>query len=229
VNKDNDELLDAVEINPEGEGPPKASVIWLHGLGADGHDFPPIVPELRIPREARVRFVFPHAPMRAVTINGGAIMRAWYDITNLDLERSVVEEHIAASRRQVEAWVGHERKLGVASERIILAGFSQGGAIALETGLQHEATLGGLLALSCYHPIPRHIAERASPANRNVPIFMAHGTFDPLIPVQVAERTRDELRRKGYAPEWHTYPMPHAVSPQEVVDIGAWLRRVLEL
>lgn len=220
-----EELLRAVELAPEGD--PGASVLWLHGLGADGHDFLPIVPELHIPPEAGVRFVFPHAPTRPVTINGGAVMRAWYDIRSLDGEHE--EAHIEQSRRQLESWIVHERELGVASEKIVLAGFSQGGAIALYTGLQHEARLAGLLALSCYHPIPERISERASAANRDVPIFLAHGSLDPLVPIEIAERTRDELERNGYAPEWRTYPIPHSVSPQEVADIGAWLRKVLSI
>ena len=218
------ELLPAVELNPSSE--PKASVIWLHGLGADGHDFGPIVPELRIPEAeaAGVRFVFPHAPMRPVTINGGAVMRSWYDIKTLDLERHVDEADLEESRKQLEAWIAHERALGVPSEKIVVAGFSQGGAIALYTGLQAEERLGAILALSCYHPLPNLIKERASEANRRVPIFMAHGSEDPVVPIHLAERTVATLEENGYQVAWHSYPMPHSVSPQEIADIGSWLR-----
>jgi len=215
-------LLPAVEIDPE--GPPRSSVIWLHGLGADGHDFEPVAAELGLPAEARVRFVFPHAPMRPVTINGGYVMRAWYDIKTLDLDRMVEEEDLETSRLQLLAWIRHERSQGIPSERIVVAGFSQGGAIALYGGLQFEERLAGILALSCYHPLPRLIRERSSKENAGVPIFMAHGTHDPIVPVALAEATVEVLRECGYEPEWHTYPMPHSVSAEEVRDIGHWLR-----
>ncbi len=214
-------LLPAVEIDPD--GPPSASVIWLHGLGADGHDFEPIVPALRLPKEARVRFVFPHAPMRPVTINGGYVMRAWYDIKTVDLDRMVDKEDLETSRRQLEAWIRNERTAGVPSERIVVAGFSQGGAIALYGGLSFEERLGGIVALSCYHPLPHLIEERRAPADGAVPIFMAHGTYDPLVPLALAEATVETLREAGYAPEWRTYPLPHSVSPEEISDIGRFL------
>ncbi len=216
-----EDLLPAVEIDPE--GPPRASVIWLHGLGADGHDFEPIVPELRLPEEAGVRFVFPHAPLRPVTINGGHVMRAWYDIKALDLDRMAEEEDLETSRLQLLAWIRHERSQGIASERIVVAGFSQGGAIALYGGLQFEERLSGILALSCYHPLPNLIRERSSKENGGVPIFMAHGTHDPIVPVALAEATVSVLRECGYEPEWRTYPMPHSVSSEEVRDIGRFL------
>jgi len=216
-----EELLPAVEIDPD--GPPLASVIWLHGLGADGHDFEPIVPELGLPRDARVRFVFPHAPMRPVTINGGYVMRAWYDIKTLDLDRMVEEEDLEASRRQLEAWIRHEEASGVPFERIVVAGFSQGGAIALYGGLQFEKRLAGIVALSCYHPLPHLIGERSSKANAKIPVFMAHGTYDPIVPVPLAEATVATLREHGYEPEWRTYPMPHSVSAEEIRDIGRFL------
>jgi phospholipase/carboxylesterase len=216
-----EELLSAVEIDPD--GPPSASVIWLHGLGADGHDFEPIVPVLDLPRDARVRFVFPHAPMRAVTINGGYVMRAWYDIKTLDLDRMVEEEDLEISRRQLEAWIRHEELSGVPSERIVVAGFSQGGAIALYGGLQFEKRLAAIVALSCYHPLPHLIGERGSKANAEIPIFMAHGAFDPVVPLPLAEATVATLRDQGYEPEWRTYPMPHTVSPEEIGDIGRFL------
>ena len=218
------ELLDAVEIQPDGT--PQASVIWLHGLGADGNDFPPMVPALGIPTNAGagVRFVFPHAPMRPVTINGGMTMRAWYDIKSMDLDRHVETEDLEASREQLEAWIAHERELGIPSEKIVLAGFSQGGAIVLYAGLQCGEKLGGIMALSCYHPMGELIETRASEANRSVPIFMAHGTMDPVVPIHLAEGTIEKLRANGYDPEWHSYPMPHSVAPEEVQDIANWLR-----
>ncbi len=221
----NDSLLPAVELDPA--APAQASVIWLHGLGADGHDFEPIVPELGLPASTPVRFVFPHAPMRPVTINGGAVMRAWYDIKTLDLERHVDIEDLEESRRHLETWIAHERRLGIPSERIVLAGFSQGGAIVLFTGLQLEAPLGGVLALSCYHPVSELIETRSAEANRGAPVFMGHGTFDPVVPIGLAEATVAKLRACGYDVEWHTYPMPHSVCPEEITDIGRWLRRVL--
>ena len=214
-------LLPAVELDPD--GPPRFSVIWLHGLGADGHDFEPIVPELRLPRDARVRFVFPHAPMRPVTINGGYVMRAWYDIKTLDLDRMVEEEDLETSRRQLEAWIRHEEASGVPCERIVVAGFSQGGAIALYGGLQFERRLAGIVALSCYHPLPHIIRERSSKANAEVPVFMAHGTYDPLVPLALAEATVATLRECGYEPEWRTYPMPHSVCAEEIADVGRFL------
>jgi phospholipase/carboxylesterase len=213
--------LPAVEI--DADGPPRSSVIWLHGLGADGHDFEPVVPALGLPRDARVRFVFPHAPMRPVTINGGYVMRAWYDIKTLDLDRMVEEEDLETSRRQLEAWIRHEEALGVPCERIVVAGFSQGGAIALYSGLQFEKRLAGIVALSCYHPLPYLIRERSSKANAEVPLFMAHGTYDPIVPLPLAEATVATLREQGYEPEWRTYPMPHSVSPEEIADIGRFL------
>ncbi|MGH9391493.1 MAG: alpha/beta hydrolase [Vicinamibacteria bacterium] len=214
-------LLPAVEIDPD--GPPKSSVIWLHGLGADGHDFEPSVPELGLPKVARVRFVFPHAPMRPVTINGGYVMRAWYDIKSLDLDRMAEEEDLETSRRQLEGWIRHEESSGVSSERIVVAGFSQGGAIALYGGLQFEERLAGIVALSCYHPLPNLIRERSSKANVEVPVFMAHGTYDPIVPLPLAEATVATLRECGYLPEWRTYPMPHSVSAEEISDVGRFL------
>ncbi len=216
-----EELLPAVEIDPD--GPPLASVIWLHGLGADGHDFEPVVPVLGLPRDAQVRFVFPHAPMRPVTINGGYVMRAWYDIKTQDLDRMVDEEDLEISRRQLEAWIRHEEASGIPSGRIAVAGFSQGGALALYGGLQFERRLAGIVALSCYHPLPHLIGERSSKANAGIPVFMAHGTYDPIVPLPLAEATVATLRDHGYEPEWRTYPMPHSVSTEEIGDIGRFL------
>jgi phospholipase/carboxylesterase len=206
---------------------PTASVIWLHGLGADGHDFEPIVPELDLPDTLAVRFVFPHAPMQPVTINGGAVMRAWYDVYALEGARREDEAGVRASQARVEALIARETSRGVPAARIVLAGFSQGGAIALHTGLRHTERLAGIMALSTYLPLAGTLATEASPANHGLPIFMAHGLDDPLIPIERAEMSRRLLERAGYAVEWHEYPMAHAVCGPELVDIAAWLRRVL--
>jgi phospholipase/carboxylesterase len=216
------DLLEAIEIET---GPsPRAAIIWLHGLGADGHDFEPIVPELAMPPVPTARFVFPHAPVQPVTINGGARMRAWYDVTNDGRQDAT---GIRASQARVGALIARERSRGIAPGAIVLAGFSQGGAIALHTGLRHPEHLAGILALSTYLPLPDTLEKEASQANRDVPIFMAHGTQDPVIPLSWAARSRDLLITLGYAVEWHEYPMPHSVCPEEIADIGRWLRTVL--
>lgn len=215
---------DRIEIETAPD--PTASVIWLHGLGADGADFLPIVDELELP-PVPIRFVFPHAPMQPVTINGGYVMRAWYDIVNADLGRREDERGVRASQRLVESSIAREAARGTPAARIVLAGFSQGGAIALQTGLRHPARLAGILALSTYVPIPHTLAAEAHGANREVPIFMAHGTQDPIVPLAHARRSREVLGELGYRVEWHEYPMPHSVAPEELADIGAWLRRVL--
>ena len=219
-------MLETLELET---GPrPTAAVIWLHGLGADGYDFEPIVPELDLPDALPVRFVFPHAPLQPVTINGGAVMRAWYDVYSLEGERREDEAGVRASQARVEALIARERTRGVPTRRIVLAGFSQGGAIALQTGLRHPARLAGIIALSTYLPLAGTLAAEASSANRDVPIFMAHGRFDDLIPLERAVRSRDALRKAGYAVEWHDYPMSHAVCPEEIADIATWLRGVLD-
>ena len=214
-------LLEALEIET---GPsPRAAVIWLHGLGADGHDFEPIVPELGMPAAPAVRFVFPHAPLQPVAINRGAVMRAWYDVTGDGRQDA---EGIRASQVRVEALIARERARGIAARSIVLAGFSQGGAMALHTGLRYPERLAGILALSCYLPLPETLEREASQATRDVPIFMAHGTQDPVIPLSWAMRSRDRLGALGYAVEWHEYPMPHSVCAEEIADIGRWLRTV---
>ena len=217
------DLLETVEI--ETAPAPGASIVWLHGLGADGHDFAPIVPELRLP--FAVRFVFPHAPMRAVTINNGAVMRAWYDVRGGGGERREDAEGVQASRAQVEALLAREKARGITAERLVLAGFSQGGAMALHTGLRHPDRLAGVMALSCFLPLADTLAAEASPANRDVPIFLAHGAHDPLIPMARARFAHDRLVELGWNVEWHEYPMPHSVCIEEVVDIGTWLLTVL--
>ena len=218
------ELLDAIQLET-GRNPDR-SVIWLHGLGADGRDFVPIVGELDLPA-APIRFVFPHAPVQPVTINNGMTMRAWYDIAGNDLVRREDERGVRTSQGLVEALIARERERGVPASRIALAGFSQGGAISLQTGLRHPERLAGIMALSSYVPIAATLEAERNPSNRDVPVFMAHGTQDPIIPLAYARHSRELLERLGYPVEWHEYPMPHSVSPQEIHDIGAWLRRVL--
>ena len=216
------ELLDAIEI--ETGSAPRSAIIWLHGLGADGHDFEPIVPELSLPPATAVRFVFPHAPIQAVTINGGARMRAWYDIGHDGRQDAA---GIRASQSRVEALIARERGRGVAAHRIVLAGFSQGGAIALQTGLRHPERLAGILALSTYLPLADTLEKEASAAARDVPVFMAHGVEDPLIPLARAAQSRDRLTALGNRVEWHEYAMPHSVCGEEIHDIGVWLQRTL--
>ena len=210
--------MDAVEIET---GPnPQAAVIWLHGLGADGHDFEPIVPELELARP--VRFVFPHAPVRPVTINNGMRMRAWYDIFQFG-GGPEDEAGIRASQKIVETLIGAEK-----GKKIVLAGFSQGGAIVLQAALRHAEALAGVLALSTYLPLAAKVQAEASSANRAIPIFMAHGQYDEIIPLDRAEASRDALQRLGYAVEWHAYPMPHSVCAPEIADISRFLNRVLQ-
>ena len=205
---------------------PAGSVIWMHGLGADGWDFVAIVRELPLPEELQLRFVFPHAPMRPVTINNGLVMRAWYDITQGDMGRAPDEPGIRESQAAVEALIAREKARGIAASRIVLAGFSQGGAIALQTGLRHAERLGGIVALSTYLPLAESLDAEGSGANKATPIFMAHGTEDPLIPVQLADDSRRSLELRGYAVEWLTYPMPHSVCAEEVEELGDFLARV---
>jgi len=219
------ELLETVEI--ETGRAPRAAVIWMHGLGADGHDFEPIVPELELPATLPVRFVFPHAPRRAVTINAGMVMRAWYDVRDDGGARREDEAGVRASQERIEALVARERSRGVPADRIVLAGFSQGGAMALHTGLRHPERLAGILALSCFLPLAETLAAEASPATRDVPIFMAHGTHDTMIPLARARRSRAVLEGLGYRVEWREYPMPHAVGAEEIADVARWLRGVL--
>jgi phospholipase/carboxylesterase len=217
-------MLEAIEIETAPQ--PQASVIWLHGLGADGSDFEPVVNELDLPAQP-LRFVFPHAPLQPVTINGGLVMRAWYDVLGNDLARREDAAGVRASQRHLEALIEREQARGTAPDRIVLAGFSQGGAIALQTGLRHPHRLAGILALSTYVPLAGTLATEAHAANRAVPIFMAHGEFDPIVPLAHARRSHDLLNELAYAVEWHEYPMPHAVCPEELEHVGAWLRRVL--
>jgi phospholipase/carboxylesterase len=201
---------------------PKAAVIWLHGLGADGHDFEPIVPELGLAKP--VRFLFPHAPVRPVTLNQGMRMRAWYDILQLG-GGPEDEAGIRASQRQVQAMIQEVRAAG--ARKVVLAGFSQGGAIVLQTALRHPERLDGVAALSTYLPLHASLEAERSEANRDLPVFMAHGLYDDIIPFRRAEQSRELLERLGYKVEWHTYPMPHSVCPEEIGHIAQFLGRVL--
>lgn len=219
-------LLPAVEILT---GPaPTHAVIWMHGLGADGHDFEPVVDEFDADRLPPTRFVFPHAPERAVTINGGYVMRAWFDIYSRDYgNRTEDAEGTEASAAQVEALIARENARGIPDERIVLAGFSQGGAIALHAGLRHPRRLAGVMALSTFLPLVERLAGEAHPANRSVPIFMAHGTGDSVIPHDFARQSAELLAAAGYPLEWRSYPMEHSLCLPEVRDIEDWLARVL--
>jgi len=218
-------VLERVELSTGVQ--PAATVIWLHGLGADGWDFVPIVRELGLPPELPVRFIFPHAGERPVTINNGYVMRAWYDIAQQDLARVPDERGIRESQAEVEALIAEERARGIDASRIVLAGFSQGGAIALQVGLRHAERLAGIVALSTYLPLEGSLQAEASAANRQVPILMVHGTEDPVIPLALAESSLRTLRGHGYQVDWQTYPMPHAVCAEEVADVGAFLLKVL--
>jgi phospholipase/carboxylesterase len=206
---------------------PRWTILWLHGLGADGHDFAPIVPELLRPGWPELRFVFPHAPVRAVTINNGARMRAWYDIRNFEIDQRADETGVRESIAQVETLIAREVERGVPPERIILAGFSQGGAIALAAGVRREAALGGIVALSTYLPMAATTAPEATRAGLSTPVFMAHGKLDPVVPEALGERSRDALLALGMAIDWRSYPMPHSVSAAEIHDLGDWLQQRL--
>lgn len=216
------DYLPAIEVQTSAQ--PEFAVIWLHGLGADGSDFEPIVPELGLPDDLGVRFVFPHAPMQAVTCNNGYVMRAWYDILDIDgIERQVDEAGILASTEAVRRLIARENQRGIASERIVLAGFSQGGALAYSAGLTHPEALAGIVALSAYLPAPGLLRPEQLAANRRTPIFAGHGSEDDVVPQQLGGKARDLLLAQGYALSWHSYPMPHSVCLEEIADIGRWL------
>jgi phospholipase/carboxylesterase len=204
-----------------------AAVIWLHGLGADGFDFVPIVPELGLPPALPVRFIFPHAPMRPVTINNGYVMRAWYDIRGLSRSEAEDAAGIRESQARIAALIDAQERGGIPSARIVIAGFSQGGAIALQTALRYPQALAGVLALSTYLPLQQTVAQEAAAANRRIPIFMCHGARDPVLPMQLGEVSSQALSAIGYVVDWRTYPMEHSVCPAEIADIGRWLRQVL--
>ena len=214
--------MEAIEIQTGSK--PAASILWLHGLGADGHDFEPIVPELKLAQP--VRFVFPHAPVRAVTINQGMRMRAWYDILQFG-GGPEDDAGIRASQGLIEELIAKEKKKGLPAEKIVMAGFSQGGAIALQTALRYPERLAGVLALSAYLPQAASLQSERSPANQGIPIFMAHGRYDDIIPPRRADESRKLLEAAGYRVEWHEYPMPHSVCAEEIADIAAFLARIV--
>jgi phospholipase/carboxylesterase len=218
-------LLDCVEHET---GPqPTHSVIWLHGLGADGHDFAPIVPELQLPASLAVRFVFPHATIQPVTINGGMAMRSWYDILTPNLVKREDETGIRISEQAIQALIARENARGIPSSRIVLAGFSQGCAMTLHTGIRFKEKLAGLMGLSGYLPLIDMAAHEHEPVNAATPIFLAHGTHDPVVTLERAEASRAKLVDLGYQVQWHTYPMPHSVCAQEIDDISSFLQSVL--
>jgi phospholipase/carboxylesterase len=212
-----------VETGPN----PVATIIWMHGLGADGHDFEPIVPELARRGERPLRFVFPHAPVRPVTLNNGYRMRAWYDIVSIQRGAAQDEAGIRASHAIVEGLIQRENERGIPSGKIVLAGFSQGGAMALYSGTRYPEKLAGIMGLSCYMLLESRLAAERSAANQATSIFLGHGTQDPVVSLLLGEGTRRMLETQGYPVEWHAYPMPHSVCPEEVADIAAWLQRVV--
>lgn len=218
--------LSAIEIETAPD--PRFTVIWMHGLGADGGDFVPVVPELGLPPSAAVRFLFPHAPMIPVTCNGGYIMRAWYDIVSLsDATRHADESGLRASRDAIRALIAAENARGIPCERIVLAGFSQGGAMAYLAGLTHPQRLAGIIALSTYIPSEALLASEFDAANATTPIFAAHGSQDDVVPRWLGEQARDLLLARGCPLTWQSYPMPHSVCLEEIEDIGVWLRERL--
>jgi phospholipase/carboxylesterase len=213
--------LDCVQTET---GPkPQFAVIWLHGLGADGHDFGPIVPELVAREWPAIRFVFPHAPKRPVTINGGMPMRAWYDITGMEIAQRQDEIGIRESIGQLEALIAREAERGIPASRVILAGFSQGAAMVLSGGLRHAERLAGIIALSGYLPLEQKLVAERSAANADVPIFLGHGSVDPVVPQPLGMLGRDFLRGLGYTVDWHSYPMAHQICAEEVADLRAWI------
>lgn len=217
-----DETDSAVTLEPA--TPATAAVIWLHGLGADGHDFVPIVDELKLPQSLAVRFIFPHATPRPVTINNGYVMRAWYDIKGLNREGPEDDAGIRESQEVVRRYIEAENAKGIPASRIVIAGFSQGGAIALQAALRHHEPLAGVMALSTYLPLHASLAREASSSNRSIPILMCHGIQDNVVAMRMGEWSRDQLQQHGYSVEWHAYPMPHSVCIEEVLDISRWLQ-----
>jgi phospholipase/carboxylesterase len=204
---------------------PQHSIIWLHGLGADGEDFVPVAEQMQLP--VAVRYVFPHAPLQPVTVNGGHVMRAWYDIIALDIGARQDEAGIRDSQAAIEQLIAQERQRGIATRNIYLAGFSQGGAIVLHTGLRHAERLGGIIALSTYLPLSSSVTQEASAANRGLPIFMAHGNADPIVPHSLGLSSAQKLIDLGYALDWHEYAMPHSVCLEEIDDLARWLAQRL--
>ncbi len=215
-------LLEHINLSPR--LPAKSTVIWLHGLGADGHDFVDIVPELQLPDELAVRFIFPHAPIRPVSLNGGLPMRAWFNIYDLNAEADIDTEDLSLSDKELHKLIQHEHAQGIPFENIVLAGFSQGGSLALYTGLTYPKRLGGIMALSAFMPLQQYLKPTQP---KQIPIFMAHGEEDLTVPMAWGSATMEQLKERGYQVAWHEYPMPHAVCNAEVRDIAAWLERIL--
>ncbi|MDO6706853.1 alpha/beta hydrolase [Photobacterium sp. 1_MG-2023] len=218
-------ILESVEVNPKVK--PTATVIWLHGLGSNGHDFEAILPELNLPANAPVRFIFPHAPSMPVTVNGGMVMPAWYDILEMGIGRKLDKAQLLESSEKIAGLIDRERARGIASDRIVLAGFSQGGAVAYQTALTYPHSLAGLLALSTYFPTAKGIKTAA--ANRQIPIEVMHGSYDPVVLPSLGKAAVEDLEDLGYAPQWRVYPMEHQVCMQQVKEIAAWLKHILKL
>jgi phospholipase/carboxylesterase len=218
--------LDFIAVGAD-RGEADCLVLWMHGLGADGSDFVPIVPELNLPKELRCRFIFPHAAVRPVTINAGMEMRAWYDIIGLSFVEREDKEGIFASAQAICALLDEEYRHGIRPEKTIFAGFSQGGAMALHLGLTYPKKIAGIMALSTYLPLRQHLADHKHEVNQHVPIFMAHGSFDPVVPYIAGQMSQDVLVNNGYEVDWHEYPMMHQVCAEEIVDIGKWLGKHL--
>lgn len=218
-------MLESIEIETGKQ--PRHSVIWLHGLGADGHDFEPIVPELTLAGWPPLRFVFPHAPVRPITLNAGMRMRGWYDVQGLELMAIEDEAGILASVGEVERLIARERQRGVDSQRILLAGFSQGGAVALAAGLTHAERLAGIVALSTYLPIAARIEAQRAPIQGGLPVFIGHGAVDPIVPQMLGLAARQRLQAWGHPVEWHSYGMPHTVCAEEIRDLSGWMERHL--
>jgi phospholipase/carboxylesterase len=212
-----------VETGPD----PTFTIIWMHGLGADGHDFEPLVPELLVDGMPTLRFVFPHAPVRPVTINNGYEMRAWYDIVGIDRRSAEDFKGIAETADSIGGLIHREHARGITSDRIVVAGFSQGGAMALHLATRHPDTFAGVIALSCYLPLPAELAKSRHSANLATPLFMAHGTQDPVVPYMLGDESRRLLEGAGFDIEWHSYPMPHGLCAEEVADLRTYLRRIL--
>ena len=219
--------LDCIVINPKTKA--QKCIIWLHGLGADGHDFAPIVPELRLPESLNVRFVFPHAPIMPVTINAGYEMRAWFDIHGISAQAKIDEAGIKKSEELLRSYIATQEADGISSDNIILAGFSQGAVVALITGLCFEKPLAGIMALSGFLPLAEKILQHASPINSRIPIFMAHGTEDTIVPYAFGKASYVALSTAGYSINWHSYPMPHSVCAEEIADIREWIIKAYQL
>jgi len=224
MNDSKSDLLDAVVVETGSD--PQHAVVWLHGLGADGHDFEPIVPHLSAASARPVRFVFPHAPVRPVTINGGMAMRAWYDILGMQIDRDQDQAGIHASLAAVDRVIDAQLDSGIAAENLVLAGFSQGGAIALRCGLARPEPLGGILALSCYLLEGQSLDQWSSPASKSVPVFIGHGQQDPVVPMALGEAAARQLTDAGHEVQWNTWPMPHSVCMEEIQAIDAWLKSI---